>query len=61
MTNPGIFWLVLGMNILTALIISATNIVWWLWVHGLATESAVEWDGNEVWVIGCDDDGDDVV
>lgn len=55
-TNPGIFWLVLGMDVLTALIFSSARIVWWLWVNGLAMESAVEGDGEEVWVIGCEDE-----
>ena len=58
-TNPGIFWLVLGMNVLTALILSCSSILGWLWVHGLAMENAVEWDGDEVWVIGCEDEDED--
>lgn len=57
MTNPGIFWLVVGMDVLTALILSFTKTVWWLWVHGLATNLELEWDVNGVFVI----DGDDMV
>ena len=61
-TNPGIFWLVLGMNVVTALILSCSSILGWLWVHGLAIDMEVEWDGDEVFVVDCDDDdGDDMV
>ena len=30
-------------------------------MHEWEVENEVEWDGDEVWVIGCDDDDDDMV